>query len=98
METGNTARISKEILPEEITKTTYTYSNDGDELHQFNLYKTADAQCTKSFPLIIDIMEAAGSAGIRIQITALTIILHQAGITYLHSLIEQLTAVPSVNR
>ena len=55
MEAGNTARISKEILPEGITKTTYTYSNDGDELHQFNLYKTAAAQCTKSFPLIIDI-------------------------------------------
>lgn len=55
MDAGDTARISKEILPEGITKTTYTYSNDGDELHQ-------------------------------------------AGITYLHSLIERLTAVPSMNR
>lgn len=55
IEAINKERIEKEILPTGITKATYSYSNDGDELHQFNLYKMADVQETKHFPLIIDI-------------------------------------------
>lgn len=54
-EIGNAKRISQEILPEGITKTTYAYSGDGDKYHQFNLYKVTNAQSTEPFPLIIDI-------------------------------------------
>lgn len=54
-ETGNAKRISKEILPEGVTKATYAYCDDGNELHRFNIYKPADTPRAKPFPLIIDI-------------------------------------------
>lgn len=55
IEATNKERIEKEILPAGITQTTYSYSNDEDELHKFNLYKMSETQETKHFPLIIDI-------------------------------------------
>lgn len=55
IEGKNRKRISREILPGGITHTEHTYSDDGDNLHRFNLFKASESKNTGDLPLIIDI-------------------------------------------